>query len=191
MFFIKKIHIAGRIPSIGEMADVVNQLPDLIFFQFLERFHPGAVRAVFDDPEQLPVGQFFHGLITGEVPGIRLHPRENDSKSVAPESMAGVAGDRLDTLVKQLFSRSNVLFTGKQDIFHSCIRFRGGRRAAGLRTQAGLVYGLHFNDFRLRYRVGDFFSPFTTGPQDQKAQSFNTICNLRNCPYRTDAAVVA
>ena len=112
--------------SLGEMADVMSQLPDLIFFQVLERLHPGAMGAVFDDPEQLPVGYLFHGLITGEVPGIRLHLRKNDSESVALEPVAGFAGNRLEILVKQLFSRGKVLFTGGQEIGHSGIRLRGG-----------------------------------------------------------------
>ena len=42
MFFCKK-YLHYRNPSIGEMADVVYQLPDLIFFQALEKLHSGAM----------------------------------------------------------------------------------------------------------------------------------------------------
>jgi len=146
----------------------VHQLPDFIFFQFFEKLHPSAMRAVFDDPEQLPVGYLLHGLIAGEVPGMRLHPRKNDSESVALESVTGFASNRLDTLVKQLFSRSEVFFAGGQDIGHSGIGFWGGRRATGLRAQPGLVYGLHFHGLGFRGRRGDLFFSFASGQLGQK-----------------------
>ena len=150
------------------MTDIVHQLPDFIFFQTFEKLHPGAVRAVFDDPEHLPVGYLLHGLIAGEVPGIRLHPRKNDSESVTLEPVAGFAGNRLDTLVKQLFSRGKVLFAGRQDIGHSGIRFGGGRRAADLRAQSRPVHSLHLHDFRLRGWRGDLFFSFASGQLSHK-----------------------
>ena len=83
----------------------MDQLPDLIVRQSGERHHTGSWRSVFDDPEQLAVGNVLHHRAASEVSRRRNQCSPHNTLAIALLAMAHGTGDGLRSLEKQCFAR--------------------------------------------------------------------------------------
>ena len=69
-------------------------------------------RSVFDDPEHLAIGNFFHGFSAGKVPWGGVQARSHHSQSIARHAVTNFAGGGLGIDAKQGLPCVQILLRG-------------------------------------------------------------------------------